>query len=338
MTRILVLGGTAFVGRAIVESALSYGWDVTAFNRGLTSPSVEGARTINGNRDNPADIEKLASAGPWDAVIDTSGYVPRNVLAMAQALEPVTTRYVFMSTVSVYADWPASPLTESSTVLECPPDADESFGEDVEDGPTRYGYQKSGCELAARLTFGEERTTVLRPGVVLGPREYVGRLPWWLRRVSEGGRVLAPGDPSRTIQPVDVRDLANFAIHSVARDLSGNFNVTAPTDFDTFGGLLSYCASVTQSNAQFVWVADDVLLASGVRQWSEMPLWRVHAGVWRVSSDHARSCGLECRPLMSTVRDTWEWLRATSSLSAHERSSEIGISRVRENAVLASLD
>ncbi|MER6514898.1 NAD-dependent epimerase/dehydratase family protein [Nonomuraea sp. NPDC001636] len=338
MTRLLVLGGTAFVGRAIVESALERGWDVTAFNRGQTGSSPASVKTIYGNRENPVDVARLAAAGTWDAVVDTSGYVPRNVLAMAQALEPAANRYVFMSTVSVYADWPAIPLTESSAVLECPPDADENFGEDVEDGPTRYGYQKSGCELAAQITFGGERTTVLRPGVVLGPHEYVGRLPWWLRRVSEGGRVLAPGSPSRTIQPVDVRDLAGFAVHSVAHGLSGKFNVTAPADFDTFGGLLSACASVTQSDAEFVWVTDEVLLAAGVRQWSEMPLWRVHAGVWRVSSDLARSQGLECRPLMSTVRDTWKWLSAASSLAANERSSEVGISRVRESAILASLD
>ncbi|MBF8187466.1 NAD-dependent epimerase/dehydratase family protein [Nonomuraea sp. K274] len=337
MTRILVLGGTAFVGRAVIASALERGWDVTAFNRGISGSPPEGTKTVHGDRNNSADIAKLATAGPWDAVVDTSGYVPRNVLATAQALEPVVNRYVFMSTVSVYADWPVKPLTESSTVLECPPDADENFGEDVEDGPTKYGYQKSGCELAAQITVGRDRTTVLRPGVVLGPHEYVGRLPWWLRRVSDGGRVLSPGTPSRSIQPVDVRDLANFAVRAIEHSLPGVFNVTAPIGFDTFGGLLANCASVTQSDAEFVWARDEVLLAAGVRQWSEMPLWRVHAGVWQVSSDLAHARGLECRPLVNTVRDTWEWLKATNNLSTHERSNEIGISKTRENEILAAL-
>jgi 2'-hydroxyisoflavone reductase len=119
-----------------------------------------------------------------------------------------------MSTVSVYRDWPVESLSEASEVLYCPPDAGPDYGQDVEDGPTKYGYQKSGCELAVTRTFGVGRSAVLRPGVVLGPREYVGRLPWWLRRVAAVGRVLAPGSPDRSIQPVDVRDLAAFTLAS----------------------------------------------------------------------------------------------------------------------------
>lgn len=163
-------------------------------------------------------VAALAAAGPWDAVVDTSGYVPRNTLDVARALAPVAGRYVFMSTVSVYRDWPLKPLSERSEVLYCPPDAGPDYGTDTEDGPTRYGYQKSGCEAAAVAAFGADRATILRPGVVLGPREYVGRLPWWLRRVAAGGEMLAPGSPDRTIQPVDVRDLAAFALHTITED------------------------------------------------------------------------------------------------------------------------
>jgi 2'-hydroxyisoflavone reductase len=205
----------------------------------------------------------------------------------------------------------------------------------VEDGPTRYGYQKSGCELAVTSTFGPERSVLLRPGVVLGPREYVGRLPWWLNRVAVGGRVLAPGSPDRSIQPADVRDLAEFTIRSAARGIAGAFNVAAPEGRETFGGLLGACAEVTGSGAEFVWVPDEQLLAYGVRQWSEMPLWRTFRGVWQVSSVAAQAAGLSCRPLAATVADTWSWMQDTAVRAGGERAAEIGISLEREQQILA---
>ncbi|TDD17860.1 NAD-dependent epimerase/dehydratase family protein [Nonomuraea diastatica] len=337
MTKLLVLGGTAFVGHAVVNQALARGWEVTTFNRGLTGSDVDGVEVVRGDRTAPKDLARLATAGPWDAVVDLSGYVPRNVLSTAQTLEPLVDHYIFMSTVSVYADWPTKPLTEDSPVLKCPPDADENYGEDVEDGPTKYGYQKSGCENAVRLSFGESRTCTLRPGVVLGPREYVGRLPWWLRRVFRGGRILAPGSPERSIQPIDVRDLAAFACHTVAAKLSSSFNVTAPSRFATFGQLLEYCVDATNGSAKFAWAPDGFLLEHGVRQWSELPLWRTHAGVWQVDSVRAHSAGLGCRPLSETVRDTWEWIRTTREVANNERSNEIGISTEREREILSLL-
>ncbi|WP_433516496.1 NAD-dependent epimerase/dehydratase family protein [Nonomuraea sp. CA-143628] len=336
--RLLILGGTAFVGRAIASQSVARGWAVMTFNRGMSGSDVAGVKTIRGDRYSSADLAELAAAGTWDAIVDTSGYVPRNVLRTATALRGRASRYLFMSTVSVYAAWPVESLDEDSTLLDCPPDADESFGQDTEDGPTRYGYQKSGCEAAVQLAFGESQATLLRSGVVLGPNEYVGRLPWWLRRVAEGGRVLAPGDPDRTIQPVDVRDLATFALHAIEHDLSGPFNVTAPTDFDTFGGLLSHCKEATQSVAELVWVPDDDLVRAGVRQWSEIPLWRTFPGVWQVSSARAHAAGLVCRPLRSTVHDTWAWMATLASRQiVNERSGEIGLSKEREAQVLATV-
>jgi 2'-hydroxyisoflavone reductase len=335
--RLLVLGGTRFVGWAVAADAVGQGWEVTTFNRGISGPDVAAVQALHGDRMRPDDVSRLVEAGPWDAVVDTSGYVPREVLAACERLEPVTGRYIFMSTVSVYRGWPVEPLSEESEVLYCPPDAGPEYGEDVEDGPTRYGYQKSGCELAVAQTFGAGRSTSLRPGVVLGPREYVGRLPWWLRRVAAGGQVLAPGSPDRSIQPVDVRDLAAFALTAAERSIAGAYSVAAPIGRETFRDMLHACAEVTGSDAEFVWVPDERLLAEGIRQWSEMPLWRTFPGVWRVDPAAALGAGLTCRQLADTVADTWSWLQETNGKIGDERASEIGISREREQRILASV-
>jgi nucleoside-diphosphate-sugar epimerase len=335
--RLLVLGGTRFVGWAVTAAAVERSWEITTFNRGVSGADVPGVHALRGDRTRADDVARSVDAGPWDAVVDTSGYVPREVLAVCRRLEPVAGHYVFMSTVSVYRAWPVEPLSERSAVLYCPPDAGPDYGADVEDGPTRYGYQKSGCELAVTQTFGPGRTTLLRPGVVLGPREYVGRLPWWLRRVARGGRVLAPGSPERSIQPVDVRDLAAFALDAADQHISGAYNVAAPIGRETFGGMLRACAEVTGSDAEFVWVGDEQLAALGVRQWSEMPLWRAFPGVWRVSPDAAIAAGLSCRPLVVTVTDTWSWLQSSTEALDDERAGEIGLSSEREQQILAKV-
>ncbi|MET8359752.1 NAD-dependent epimerase/dehydratase family protein [Micromonospora sp. NPDC005171] len=332
--RLLVLGGTWFVGRAVVVAAMEAGWEVTTFNRGTSGLARKAVRSIHGDRNRPQDVAALATAGPWDAIVDTSGYVPRNTLDVAHTLTPAARRYIFMSTVSVYRDWPVKPLSERSEVLYCPPDAGPEYGTDTEDGPTQYGYQKAGCEAATVAAFGAERTTILRPGVVLGPREYVGRLPWWLRRVAAGGDVLAPGSPDRSIQPIDVRDLAAFTLRTIIDGSSGAFNVCAPIDSGTFGGLLADCAHATRADASFKWVPDDFLLGQGVRQWSELPLWRTFDGVWRVDTAAAQAAGLRTRPLALTVRDTWRWLVDSGEVSNHGRAAEIGIGREKEAQVL----
>lgn len=188
-----MLGGSWFLGRWVVTEALRAGWPVTTFRRGVSGSDVPGAEVVRGDRTSAGDLERLAAAGPWDPVVDTSGYVPREVGRVARALQPVAGRFVFVSSVSAYTGWPVEPLTETSAVLDCPPDADGDFGFDGDPGPSVYGFTKAGCERAVSEVFGSERTTVLRPGVILGRWEYVGRLPWWLGRMARGGRVLALG-------------------------------------------------------------------------------------------------------------------------------------------------
>ena len=333
--RMLVLGGSLFVGREIAAAGMRAGWDVSVFNRGRSASDLTGVTAIRGDRTNADDLAKLIHLGSWDAVVDTSSYVPRNTLDVAALLAPLSSSYLLLSTVSVYEDWPQAPLSESSPILACPPDAGPDFGPpDVEDGPTRYGRLKAGCEVAARAAFGAERVAILRPGVILGPGEYVGRLPWWLRRISGGGQVLAPGSPDRTVQPVDVRDLAAFVITLLNDRVAGAFNVTAPIDRNTFADLLDACIKATRSQAKLVWVPDARLVQLGVRQWSELPLWRTFEGVWKVSSALAANAGLVCRSLEETVAATWAWM-STTQFGPNERSAEIGIDRSREAHILA---
>lgn len=331
---ILVLGGSWFLGRAVVEEALAHDRAVTTFRRGLSGEDVPGVEAVRGDRTSSADLERLASSGPWDLVVDTSGYVPRESGMIARVLEPVTERFVFVSSVSAYAGWPVEPLSEDSEVLECPPDADADYGFDGDPGPSVYGFTKAGCERAIAEVFGPGRTTVLRPGVILGPREYVGRLPWWLRRVERGGRVLAPGQPSRSIQPVDVRDVARFALSAPA----GVFNVTGATS--TMADLLGMCRDVAGGGGvEFSWITDEEwLVAQGVAQWTELPLWRTYRGTWAVDSSAAVAVGLAPRGLRSTVTDTWAWLRSGEAALEHERSAEQGISAGKEAAILGMWD
>jgi nucleoside-diphosphate-sugar epimerase len=339
--KLLVMGGTWFLGRAVVEEALRRGWEVTTFNRGVSGLSPQGVTAVHGDRTDRNSLAYLAELGPWDAVVDTSAseMPPRVVLDGTRALNGVVGRYVYVSTVSVYQGWPDESLTEQSPVLPCPADAGPDYGSmpPGADGPnTHYGTQKAGAENAVLEIF-KDRAVLLRPGVILGPGEYVGRLPWWLRRAATGGRVLAPGDPMRSIQPVDVRDVATFAVDQAAAPTGGTYNVTAPIGRETMGGFLTSCLEVTGSDGELVWAPDALLIEQGVKQWTELPLWRTHAGVWRIDSSGAYAAGLSCRPLAATVADTWAWLQQDGRPVDHPRWAEHGIAPEREARILATL-
>jgi len=329
--RLLVIGGTWFLGRVVVEEAVRAGHEVATFNRGRTGVDVPGARLLRGDRTNPGDLSRLRAAGPWDAVIDTSGYIPADVLAGARALDDQAGRYVFVSTVNVYEGWPVEPLSEASRLRACAADATEAADERWGD---RYGRLKAGCEHAVEEAFGD-RAVILRPGVILGRYEYIGRLPWWLRRFARGGQILGPGSPDRGIQPIDVRDVAAYALHEAADGPTGAFNVTAPYDHATYGEMLAACAHATGSDAEITWVDDDFLIDHGVTMWTELPLWRTYEGTWRIDSTRAHAAGLTCRPIADTVNDTWNWLTTGGQAVQNHRTSELGITPEQETQLLA---
>jgi nucleoside-diphosphate-sugar epimerase len=340
--RILVMGGTWFLGKAVVVDALQRGWQVTTFTRGRSGEPVPGAVAVHGDRLLARDLRRLAEFGPWDAVVDTSAseLAPRDVLVGARVLERVSERYVYVSTVSVYQGWPNEPLTEVSAVLDGPAHADAGYGTMPEgwSGPDlHYGRQKAGTERAVLAAYGASRAVVVRPGVILGPGEYVGRLPWWLNRAARGGKILAPGSPDKAIQPVDVRDVARFALDQAGAAAGGVYNVTAPVGRDTMGDFLTDCLDVTGASGRLVWVPDEVLVGEDVRQWTELPLWRTHPGVWQIDSSSAYAAGLACRPLSETVSDTWRWLQAGGMPVEHPRWAEHGMDPAKEAKILAAL-
>ncbi|MFB7198299.1 NAD-dependent epimerase/dehydratase family protein [Streptomyces sp. NPDC056240] len=321
---ILLLGGTWFLGRAVAENALARGWRVTTFNRGLSAPDLPGTEPVHGDRTCADDLKRLAGHGPWDLVVDTSAseMAPCQVLDGTRVLAAEAERYVYVSTVNAYRGWPHEALTEDSPVYAALPDASREYG--AGDGVTvHYGMQKAGCEAAVLSQFGD-RATVLRPGVILGPGEYVGRLPWWLSRARRGGVMLAPGGPGTHVQPVDVRDVAEFALTAAP----GAYNVAAPRDRDTMGDLLGACVAVTGGRGRLAWAPNELLTAHGVREWTELPLWRTAKGTWAVDSTRAHAAGLVCRPIAQTVADTWEWLTSGSMPVEHPRWDDHGMSLI----------
>jgi len=332
--RVLVLGGGWFAGRAVVAEALRRGWDVTVFSRGRTSAAADGVHVVRGDWERREDLARLAGYAGWDVVFDVAGAIPALVRDAARVLAPVAGLYVFVSTVSVYRDWPYAPVDESSPLWPADPDLDPGTrGWD----PDAYGPLKAGCEMAIRREFGD-RALFARCHVLLGPHEYVGRLPWWLRRVRRGGRVLAPAPERRFIQPADVRDAAGFIAALASQGATGVFNIAAPQGRDTYGDMLHACKRVSGSDAEFTWAGERWLLSRGVREWTELPLWRTLPTAWSMDTARAAAAGLLCRPLLATVGDTWEWLNGGGVPVEHERAAEHGISAGREALLLAGWD
>jgi 2'-hydroxyisoflavone reductase len=323
---LLILGGTIFLGRALVDAALAGGHTVTLFNRGRTNSQLYSqVETLTGQRD--GGLAALEGR-KWDAVIDTCGYLPRVVSQSAQLLSGSVDRYVFVSSISVYADASQPGVDEDAPVSVM---ADERVEEIT--GET-YGALKALCEREVRQHL-PGRDLIIRPGLIVGPYDPTDRFTYWPWRVAQGGEVLAPGKPERQVQLIDVRDLAGWTLRMVAAGQTGTFNADGPIQPLPMIDLLQACKSASQSTASFTWVGEKFLQEQHVQEWIEMPLWipdsdPANAGFFAFSNTRALEAGLTFRPLEQTLRATLDWLETRPA----EHAWRAGIPREREAELL----
>lgn len=325
--KILVLGGTVFLGRAVVEAALARGHELTLFHRGTHGaelyPQVE--RVLG---DRVTDLDRLAG-GRWDLAIDTCAYRPSEVEAASDALLERVERYQFVGSVSAYAD-PSKPGIDERAPLSAwkPADGEELTSES-------YGPLKAACEAVARRRWGD-RALLVRPGLIVGPWDPSDRFTWWAERADAGGRMPVPAELDQPVQWIDVRDLAEWMLHAGTEGLSGACNLVGPNDPAVLGDLLDGCLTEAADPATPVPMPGEFLLAQGVQPWVEIPLWlpgEEMAGLEQVDGSRAADSGLRTRPLLETLRDLRAWLPERG-----ERPRRAGLPAEKEAAVLAAWD
>ena len=302
----MILGGTRFLGRHLVEAALGRGHRVTLFNRGLSGPGLfPDVERLVGDRD--GDLSALRGRR-WAAAIDPCGYVPRLVRASASRLADAVDHYAFVSSISVYSEPIAPGAGEGAPVQELPdPLVEEVTGE-------TYGGLKVLCERAAEGAM-PGRVLNVRPGLIVGPHDPTDRFTYWPRRISRGGEVLVPDNPELPVQFIDARDLAGWTIEMCEERRVGIYNATGPEYALTMGRLLEACETVSGGDAELTWVSEKLLGERGVEPFTEMPLWvpREYAGLQTVDCGKAIEAGLSFRPVSDTIRDVLEWDRARPS-------------------------
>jgi 2'-hydroxyisoflavone reductase len=299
--KLLILGGTKFLGRHVVDAALAARHDVTIFTRGNTNPDLyPEVEHLTGDRD--GDLDALEGC-TWDGVVDTSGYVPRILRQSAELLRDAVSRYVFVSSISVYADF-SKPVDESTAVAELEDPATEEITES-------YGALKAACEAVIDDVYGDRGANV-RAGLIVGPFDPTDRFTYWPRRLAAGGDVLGPGDPDAPVQFVDARDLAVWLVKLALEGPGGTFNATGPAEPLTFADFLDRATAAIGSDANVTWVDDQKILDAGIEAWSELPLWLPgdeYAGMARADASRAHDAGLTFRLLEETVVDTLAWDR-----------------------------
>jgi len=331
--KLLVIGGSVFLGRHLVEAALARGDALTLFNRGRTAidwpPEVE-----HRQGDRKGDLAALA-AGEWDAVIDCCGYLPGDVARMAERLLGRVGRYAFVSSISVYADF-KQPNGEDSPLGRI-----DDSDTDTVDGRT-YGPLKALCEAAVTARFGAETSLLIRPGLIVGPHDPTQRFTYWPARVAraaEGEAVLVPGRPDTPLQCIDVRDLAAFVLHAVDGACSGPMNLTSPPRSLSMGRLLDACAAAAGTRPRWHWASPEQVEACSLKPWSDLPVWVPpegdDAGVHLTATQRAEAAGLRSRDVAETVAATLAWYR---TLPVDQQAfTKAGLSPEREAAALQSL-
>lgn len=326
--RLLILGGTAFLGRALVEAALASGFEITLFNRGKTHPELfASVEKLRGDRDGHLDMLK---GKRWDFCIDTCGYVPRIVQQSTELLADAVGHYLFVSSISVYANHARAGSDETAALGAI---EDESIEEIT--GET-YGPLKALCEGVVAQYF-PARHTIVRPGLIVGPHDPTDRFSYWPHRIAQGGPVLAPGKAERRVQFIDVRDLASWCIELALAQQASIFDATGPAQPLSMGTLLQTCRAVSGSNAELVWVDDAFLLERDVGPWMELPLWipekeKDMAGFQQRTIDKALAAGLQTRALEDTLHSTLDWL----ALRPTEHPWKAGMAADKERELLAA--
>jgi 2'-hydroxyisoflavone reductase len=340
--KILVVGGTRFLGRHLVDAALARGHAVTIFTRGVQPvPSVERVRHVTGNRDPRIAPGLVTLAGAvWDAAIDLSGYVPRCVNASCAALEDSVGHYTFVSSASVYADVSRPGVDETAPVAKL----DDPASEDI---PAHYGALKARCEEEVRAAFGS-RALVVRPGLIVGPFDPTDRFGYWVARflvpALMGARdesAVVPGPPERFVQFIDARDLASWMVDLAERKAQGTFDACTPAGMWTMGSLVEHLFTrgrAAGSKTVARWVDDETLIRHGVTPWTGLPLWipssdAESAGFMRLPCARAVANGLSFRSLDATIDDTAAWLRERDNSAAWRNV----LSAAKEREILADV-
>jgi 2'-hydroxyisoflavone reductase len=327
--RILILGGTGFLGPQQVEYALARGHTVTLFNRGRTNPELfPNVEKLQGDRND--DLEALKGR-TWDAVLDNSASIPRWVRQSAQLLKDAAGQYLFVSSISVYADFSQPGMTETAAVGTL----DDPTVEQVT-GDT-YGPLKALCEQEAERAF-PGRATIVRPGLIVGPGDRSDRFTYWPVRIDRGGEVLAPGDPTDPVQIVDVRDLGAWMVRLLEARVYGVYHATGPRAALSIAEMLYGIRAVTTADVSFTWVPADFLAEQKVRPWADMPVWvpprEGMQGFARVDCAKAIAAGLTFRPLAETARDTIDWFKTEPD--EHRSRMRAGLAPGREAEVLTA--
>jgi 2'-hydroxyisoflavone reductase len=331
--KVLILGGTGFIGPHFIDSLTAGGHKITLFNRGKRDPEVKpGIEQLLGDRNGQIDTLR---GRDWDVVIDNSGYTPSQVRATAELLKDHVRRYIFISSIAVYADFAKAGVDEDYKLMVLKdPTTEEVNGE-------TYGGLKVLCEKVVETTFGK-RGTIIRPTYIAGPGDHTDRFTYWPVRVSKGGEMLAPGTPSDPFQYIDVRDLADFIRTCVEKDVSGKFNLCGPQGAVTMGSLLDEAKRITKAETKFVWATPAFLEANEIigekAKGNFMPIWQApkgeEAGLLLVSPARAEKKGLKFRSLETTIRDTLAWQKTRPE---DKQVLKAGLTAEKEAELLAKL-
>ena len=318
--KILIIGGTKFLGRHLINAAQVRGHEVTLFNRGTkyTDERLENVEQIHGDRN--TDLEKLSGRN-WDVCIDTCGFLPQTVKISAEFLRDAVDQYIFISSISAYANFREKDFDESAPLAELSAEQRERF-EKIDprgelSGPVlgeMYGALKVLCEQAVETAM-PGRALVVRSGLIVGEYDWTDRFSYWVMRTARGGEVFAPGAPDRFVQFIDGQDLALWIIKAAEENINGIFNVTGKPFDLAFGKLLEEIKAVTASDAEFVWAGEDFLKAENVEAWSEMPLYLHESdadarGFLAANVDRALDNGLSFRPVRETILSTLTWRKS----------------------------